>query len=89
MAIGCERPQLLWMVLREGLLLSAIGLLLGLPIAIAAARWLESMLFGLAPFDPFTFCAAAVGIFLVCVAAGLIPAFRASSIDPIRALRYE
>ncbi len=89
MAIGCERPQLLWMVLREGLVLSALGILIGLPIAVGAARWLGSMLFNLAPFDPLTFFSAAIGIFLVCLLAGLIPAFRAASIDPIRALRYE
>jgi len=47
------------------------------------------MLFDLAPFDPFTFGVSAGGIFAVCLAAGLIPAFRAASIDPIRALRYE
>jgi ABC-type antimicrobial peptide transport system permease subunit len=89
MAIGCERSRLLWTVLREGVLLSAIGILIGLPISVAAARWLGSMLFNLAPFDPLTFTIAAIGIFLVCLAAGLIPAFRAASIDPIRALRYE
>ncbi len=50
MAIGCERSRLLWMVLREGLFLSAVGILIGLPISVAAARWLGSMLFNLAPF---------------------------------------
>jgi len=89
MAIGCERPQLLWMVLSEGLRLSALGLLIGIPIAVAAARWLGSSLFGLQAIDPLTFAIAAGGIFLVCLVAGLIPAYRAASIDPIRALRYE
>jgi predicted permease len=89
MAIGCERQQLLWMILREGMKLSALGVLIGLPIAIAASHWLNSMLFGLVPYDPATFGFALAGIFLVCLAAGLIPAFRAASIDPIQALRYE
>ncbi len=89
MAIGCKRPQLLWMVLSEGLRLSALGLLIGVPIAVAAARWLGSSLFGLQALDPLTFGIAAGGIFLVCLTAGLVPAFRAASIDPIQALRYE
>jgi predicted permease len=89
MAIGCERPQLLWMILREGMILSGVGMLTGLPIAIAASRWLGSMLFGLAPYDVLTFGLALVGIFVVCLVAGLVPALRAASIDPIRALRYE
>jgi hypothetical protein len=89
MAIGCERPQLLWMILREGLILTSLGILIGLPAAAAFSQWLRSLLYGLAPFDPVTFLFALVGITLVCLAASLMPALRAASIDPIRALRYE
>jgi predicted permease len=89
MAIGCERPQLLWMVLREGLILGAVGIVFGVPAAFAFSKYLDSQLFGLAPHDPLTLGLAVVGVLLVCLAAGLIPAFRAASIDPIRALRYE
>jgi predicted permease len=89
MAVGCERPQLLWMILREGMILGALGIVIGLPVAIAVSRWLNSMLFGLTSSDPLTFGFATASIFLVCLAAGLIPAFRAASVDPIRALRYE
>jgi predicted permease len=89
MAIGCERAELLWMVLREGLMLSLAGIVVGVPAAFAFSKYLDSQLFGLAPHDPLTFGLAVVGVLSVCLAAGLIPAFRAASIDPIRALRYE
>jgi ABC-type antimicrobial peptide transport system permease subunit len=89
MAVGCERHQLLWFVLREGMILSTIGIAIGLPLAVAAAHWLNSMLFGLTSLDALTFSLSAAGIFIVCLLAGLIPALHAASIDPIRALRYE
>jgi predicted permease len=89
MAIGCERHQLLWFVLREGMILATIGIAIGLPLAVAAAHWLNSMLFGLTSLDALTFSLSAAGIFIVCLLAGFIPALHAASIDPIRALRYE
>jgi predicted permease len=89
MALGAQRSQVLWMILRESLLLSATGIVVGLPIAIASSRLLRSMLFGLNPGDPVTFAAALVGITLVVLAASAIPARRASSVDPMVALRYE
>jgi predicted permease len=89
MAIGCERRQLLWFVLREGMILSTIGIAIGLPLAVAGAHWLNSMLFGLTSLDALTFSLSAAGIFIVCLLAGFIPALHAASIDPIRALRYE
>jgi predicted permease len=89
MAIGCERAELLRMVLREGLVLSVWGILIGVPGAFAFSKYLDSQLFDLAPHDPLTFVLAVLGVLFVCVVAGLIPAFRAASIDPIRALRYE
>jgi ABC-type antimicrobial peptide transport system permease subunit len=77
------------MVMRDSLVMGSIGILLGLPLVFASARLLTSLLYGLAPNDPLTICMALVGIASVTVAASLIPARRAASVDPIRALKYE
>ena len=89
MALGAERRQILWMVLRESLAVSAGGILVGLPLAIAGARLLGSMLFGVGPVDPLTLIAATAGIAIVALAAGYLPARRASKVDPMVALRHE
>jgi ABC-type antimicrobial peptide transport system permease subunit len=89
MAVGAERRSILWMVLRESLWLTAIGIGLGLPLAFFGARLLQSMLFGLSPYDPLTFIAALAGVILVALAAAFIPARRAASLDPMHALRAE
>lgn len=89
MALGARRGEILWMVLRGSLIVGAIGVVIGLPLAIAGAKYLESMLFGVKPADPRYFIAAVGGIALVTLAASLIPARRAASVDPIQALRSE
>jgi ABC-type antimicrobial peptide transport system permease subunit len=88
-ALGAERPRLLWMVLREGLQLSVIGILIGLPLALASTKILSSLLYGLKPNDPLSICAAAAGIIVITTVACFIPARRAASISPIVALRNE
>lgn len=89
MALGAGRPGVLWMILRGSLGVAVLGLAIGLPLSLGAARLLRSELFGLSPFDPATFAVAIAGILAVSVAAGLAPALRAASIEPTRALRYE
>jgi ABC-type antimicrobial peptide transport system permease subunit len=89
MAVGAQREQVLWMILRESLMLCLFGTLLGLPAAIVGARLLKATLFGLQPGDPLTLIMALVGISVVTVAASLIPARRASSLNPVVALRCE
>jgi predicted permease len=89
MALGAQRRQVLWMILRESLAVSVAGLLLGLPLAVAGARVLRSMLFGLGPGDPLAFAGAVLGLATVVLAASLIPAGRATRVDPMVALRYE
>ena len=89
MALGAQRHQVLWMVLRESLLISALGVAVGFPAAIACARLLRSMLFNLTPGDPLAFVLALASISLVTVLAAAVPARRATSVDPILALREE
>ena len=88
-ALGAQRQQVLWMVLREGLLVSAAAILAGVPIAIGGARLMRSMLFGVQPADRISFLLALFGVILVALAASIIPARRAAALDPIVALRYE
>jgi ABC-type antimicrobial peptide transport system permease subunit len=89
MALGAQRTQVLWMIMRESLIVAMIGVCVGLPLAFAGARLLKSMLYGLSPADPLTFLLALVGIALVALLAALLPAQRACSVDPMVALRYE
>jgi predicted permease len=89
MALGAQRRQVLWMILCESLLVSAAAILAGVPVAIAGARLMRSMLFGVPPGDMISFLLALVGVILVALAASIIPARRAAALDPIVALRYE
>jgi len=78
-----------WLVMREVLVLTAIGVALGLPIALALSRFVRSQLYGIAGNDPLTIAAATVGLAAIALLAGYIPARRATRIDPMTALRYE
>jgi ABC-type antimicrobial peptide transport system permease subunit len=89
MAMGAQRVQVLWMVLRESLLISVIAVLVGLPLAFAGAQLMRSMLFGVMPGDWASFAIAIAGITAGVLASSLIPARRAASVDPMVALRYE
>jgi predicted permease len=89
MALGAPRNGLLWMVLREAILLLAIGVVLGIPISLAASRAIKAGLFGVNPADPLTLIAA-VAIVSACMLFGsYMPARRATKINPMVALRYE
>jgi macrolide transport system ATP-binding/permease protein len=89
MALGAERRRIIWMVLRQVLLLGAAGVVIGLTAVWETTRYLKSFLFGLQPNDPITL-GAAVAILAACaIVAGYAPAWRASRIDPMVALRHE
>jgi ABC-type antimicrobial peptide transport system permease subunit len=88
-ALGAIRPAILWTVLREVALLLAVGLALGLPAAFGLARLARALLYGLSPTDPVALAGAAVVLALVALAAGSVPARRATQVDPMRALRFE
>jgi predicted permease len=88
-AIGASPGSVEWLILRESLVLFAIGCLLGVPAAVIVNRQLSSLLFGLSPQDPVTVTAALVTLAVATVAASYLPARRAASIDPMLALREE
>jgi predicted permease len=89
LALGAEPNGVVWIVMREVLILLTIGLAVGIPSAIALGRYVSSQLYGIEPNDPFIAVSTALLLAVVSVAAGLIPAGRASRIDPVLALRYE
>ncbi|MGA2537541.1 MAG: ABC transporter permease [Terracidiphilus sp.] len=89
LALGAIPRQVLAMVLREASWISGAGIAIGLGASIVLARFVGSMLYGVAPSDPLTLSSAAALLLLVALGASWIPARRASSIQPIEALRHE
>ncbi|MGH9655626.1 MAG: FtsX-like permease family protein, partial [Bryobacteraceae bacterium] len=89
MALGASRTAVVWMILRESLLLIAIGIAIGLPLALAAARLIQSTLYGVSFFSPAIFVIAILVLVGAAMLAAFLPARRASRIDPLTALRYE
>jgi ABC-type antimicrobial peptide transport system permease subunit len=92
MALGANRGNVLTMILRQGVALTLIGVAVGLAAAYALTKYLESltsMLFGVKPRDPWTFAVIGILLSVVALVACLVPARRATKVDPLRALRYE
>jgi putative ABC transport system permease protein len=89
MAMGAKRGDVLGLVLRQGILLAGIGIAFGLAAAWAASRYLASLLFGITPTDPLTYAEIAVLMLVLAVLASFVPAWRATSVDPVDVLRYE
>jgi predicted permease len=87
MALGAQPDNVLWLVLRESMLIVLVGVAFGLPAVMGATKWITSLLFGLTPADPLALFLAALLMF--AVAAGYIPARGAPRVDPMIALRYE
>ena len=89
MALGAERRDILNMIVGRGLLLSLVGVGLGMVAAAALTRFLASMLYQVPPHDTLTFVAVPLLLVAVALAATYVPARRATHVDPIAALRYE
>jgi putative ABC transport system permease protein len=89
MALGADRGNVLMLVLGRGLLLSGIGLVIGLAASLALTRVIATLLFNVTPTDPFTLASVAAVIVLVAVAACIIPAWRATRVDPLVVLKAE
>jgi predicted permease len=89
MALGALGGNVIWMVMKEVLILIAAGVVTGIPLALGLSRLVRSQLYGLAPYDPATLILATVALAAVACLAGFVPALRASRIHPTQALRYE
>jgi ABC-type antimicrobial peptide transport system permease subunit len=89
MALGAQRFAVLWMVLRESLVLILAGAVIGLPLAFATTRFVESQLYGVQPNDVLTVSAAVLVLAAAGALASYLPARRAARVDPMVALRYE
>jgi len=87
MALGASRVSVFRMVLRYTLILVFIGLVIGIPSALAASRLIAHMLFGVMPWDPVTLLVVVAALVIVGILASLLPARRASALDPVVALR--
>lgn len=88
-ALGSPLPDVIWLFVRYGLMLSGIGVTLGLAVALALTRLMKSLLFGVNSADPLTYLAALVGLIVAAFFASYLPARRATTVDPAQALRAE
>ena len=89
MALGAESVDLIRLVLWEGMRPAAIGVLVGLALALSLTRFMQTLLYGVTAVDPVTFVATVAALVMVCVLANLLPALRTTRIDPLTALRQE
>jgi len=88
-ALGARRTSVVGIVLREAAALVAVGLMVGTAVAIACARTVRTLLYGIKPVDPLTLIISIGGLSTIALAASLLPAIRAASVDPIQTLREE
>jgi ABC-type antimicrobial peptide transport system permease subunit len=88
MALGAGQRSVVWMVLRDSMLLVLVGVIVGLAASFAVTRWLTTLLYGITPTDPVTFAAIPALMAVVALIAGYLPARRASAVDPANALRW-
>jgi predicted permease len=89
MALGAEQKQVIWMIVKEGLVLGFLGAALGIAIARTASHFLSSMFYGIAPSDPYTFVIVLISLVFTTVCACYFTARRAAKVEPLKILRYE
>lgn len=89
LALGAQRRDVLWLVMKEAAILAISGVSLGILAALAASRFLSSELYGVSPLDLITYSSAAIIMTLITLLASYVPTRRAMRIDPLIALRYE
>jgi ABC-type antimicrobial peptide transport system permease subunit len=89
MALGARRSNVLWLILREILWLVAIGIVIGIPVALEGSRMVVKLLYGLSPADPVSLLAAVAMLIAISALAGYVPARKASLTEPTAALRCE
>ena len=89
MAVGARRQQVVWMILKDSLLLTAVGVAMGIPLAMLLGRMLTASLYGVKPLDAVSYVLAVAGVTAVALAASAVPARRAASVDPVTALRTD
>jgi ABC-type antimicrobial peptide transport system permease subunit len=89
MAVGAGRNDIVWMVIRRTLVLTANGVLIGIIGALALTRVLTKLLFGVTPTDPATLCAVTFILVAVALFSALVPARRAAKVYPLEALRHD
>jgi putative ABC transport system permease protein len=89
LALGADQPQILRLIIVQGLKLTLTGICIGVAIALVLSRFMNSLLFGVGATDPLTFTVVVAVLILVAITACYVPAYRAMRVDPIVALRYE
>ena len=89
MALGARYGQVLWMVLRQALLLALLGVAIGVPLALWTGKYFSSLLFGLSPRDPVTMTATGLTLIVIAALAGYLPARRAALVEPLAALKQD
>jgi putative ABC transport system permease protein len=89
LALGAQKRDVLWLIVRQGLGLTLLGVALGLAAAMALTRVLQNLLYGISATDPATFASIALLLISVACLASFIPARRATKVDPLIALRHE
>jgi ABC-type antimicrobial peptide transport system permease subunit len=89
MALGARAGNVLSLIMKNGLALVLTGIAIGIAGALALTRFLTTLLFGVTPTDSVTFVVVGIIFFVIAMIASLIPALRATRVDPLEALRYE